>query len=112
MSATIDQRFNWLENCQRVHRADYPGIYFLCQGATVVYVGKAKNIACRIKAHFGEKDFDTVMAMRVPLEFAARTSMRLRRPSRSRRLKQLAKQLAKRFSYGTGWLLAWNVSVN
>lgn len=43
--AEIEQRFQSLDNAQTLHLADYPGVYFLCKGATIVYVGKAKNIA-------------------------------------------------------------------
>jgi hypothetical protein len=48
MTLEIDQRFQSLDNAQALHLADYPGVYFLCQGATVVYVGKARNIAHRV----------------------------------------------------------------
>jgi len=68
IDAKIEDRFTSLENCQPLELANYSGIYFLCQGSMVVYVGKAKNIARRIIAHCGNKDFNTVMVLRVPEE--------------------------------------------
>jgi len=48
----------------------FPGVYFLCQGETVVYVGQSQNVAVRIGTHMGEgrKDFTAAFCMRVPLE--------------------------------------------
>lgn len=39
-----------------------PGIYFLCKGLRIVYIGKAKNVYSRIITHISEekKDFDQV----------------------------------------------------
>lgn len=39
-----------------------PGIYFLCKGQKVQYIGQAKNVAARIITHISEgiKDFDSV----------------------------------------------------
>jgi hypothetical protein len=67
-TSELDPHFQSLDNAQALGLANYSGVYFLCQGATVVYVGRAKNIARRLMGHLGHKDFDTVMAMRVPEE--------------------------------------------
>jgi len=37
-----------------------PGIYFLCNGPELVYIGKAVNVARRLMSHIGEKRFDRV----------------------------------------------------
>lgn len=37
-----------------------PGIYFLCLGPEIVYIGQAINVAKRLTSHMGEKDFDSV----------------------------------------------------
>ena len=75
MTPELEERFQSLDNAQALALANYSGIYFLCQGATVVYVGRAKNIARRIAKHIGSKDFDTVMVMRVPEEQLASVEM-------------------------------------
>jgi excinuclease UvrABC nuclease subunit len=68
MSTEIGPRFTSLESFETVHLPNYPGIYFFCQGQTVVYVGHAKNIARRITGAHQGKDFDSVMVMCVPEE--------------------------------------------
>jgi hypothetical protein len=75
MTLALDLQFQSLDNAQALHIATYPGVYFLCQGATVVYVGRAKNIARRLVSHFGRKDFNSVMVMRVPEESLAAIEM-------------------------------------
>lgn len=37
-----------------------PGIYFLCAGDELKYIGQAKNIGSRIREHRPDKDFDSV----------------------------------------------------
>ena len=75
-TSELDPHFQSLDNAQALALANYPGVYFLCKGATVVYVGKAKNIACRVAAHHAGKDFDTFMAMRVSEELLSAVEMR------------------------------------
>jgi excinuclease UvrABC nuclease subunit len=75
MSPEIEERFQSLDNAQALSLADYSGVYFLCKGSTIVYVGKAKNIARRVRSHVGVKDFDTFMTMRVPEEMLASVEM-------------------------------------
>lgn len=67
-ASELDPHFQSLDNAQALALANYSGVYFLCQGATVVYVGRSKNIARRLMGHLGHKDFDTVMVMSVPKE--------------------------------------------
>ncbi len=43
------------------------GIYFLCQGDTIVYVGQSINVASRIKQH-GNKEFDRALCLPCPEE--------------------------------------------
>lgn len=43
-----------------------PGIYFLCDGPDVVYVGQSTNPAARIPQHFGYKTFDRSYILHVP----------------------------------------------
>jgi hypothetical protein len=64
----IEERFSSLAKCEPVHLANYPGVYFLCQGDTVIYVGQARNVVRRVADHFGKKDFHAVMVLRVPVE--------------------------------------------
>jgi hypothetical protein len=40
MNPEIEECFGSLENCQAVQLHSYSGVYFLCQGTKVVYVGK------------------------------------------------------------------------
>ncbi len=47
MTPEIEERFRSLENCQSFQLANYSGVYFLCQGTTVVYVGKISKIEQR-----------------------------------------------------------------
>ena len=68
MTFAVEQHFGPFENCHPLSVANYPGVYFLCCGTAIVYVGKTKNIAQRITQHVGIKNFDTVMVMRVPEE--------------------------------------------
>jgi Ribbon-helix-helix protein, copG family len=75
MTTEIAERFQSLDNAQALTLANYPGVYFLCQGATIVYVGRAKNIARRLMGHLGRRDFDGVMVMRVPKERLASVEM-------------------------------------
>jgi excinuclease UvrABC nuclease subunit len=75
MTPEIEERFRSLDNTQRLHIANYSGVYFLCKGATVVYVGKARNVARRLAQHIGLKDFDTVMVMKVSEELLASVEM-------------------------------------
>jgi hypothetical protein len=42
------------------------GVYFLCDGNEVVYVGQAKCVAVRVPQHVNRKTFDRVYFMRVP----------------------------------------------
>lgn len=42
------------------------GVYFLCHGAKVVYVGQSANVFGRVGAHIGNKTFDAVWFIRVP----------------------------------------------
>jgi hypothetical protein len=39
MTLDLDPRFQSLDNAKALHVANYPGVYFLCKGTTVVYVG-------------------------------------------------------------------------
>jgi excinuclease UvrABC nuclease subunit len=64
----IEERFTTLDNCQHFPLANYSGVYFLRRDTTIVYVGKAKNLARRVIAHMSNKEFDTVLAMQVPEE--------------------------------------------
>jgi hypothetical protein len=43
-----------------------PGVYFLCHGEQVVYVGQSINVFGRVGAHIGNKTFDRVYFVRVP----------------------------------------------
>jgi hypothetical protein len=43
------------------------GVYFLCKGDDIVYVGQSKNVAARIGGHLAHKEFDRVFCLRVPL---------------------------------------------
>jgi len=63
MIPEIEKQFSSLDNCQPFQQYNYSGIYFLCQGATVVYVGQSKNVGKRIRTHFKDpkKEFDTVL---------------------------------------------------
>jgi len=36
------------------------GVYFLCKGADIVYIGQAKSILHRLSSHKREKEFDSV----------------------------------------------------
>jgi hypothetical protein len=36
------------------------GVYFLCKGAEIVYIGQAKSILHRLSSHKREKEFDSV----------------------------------------------------
>ena len=40
MTPEIEQRFTSLQNCEPMQLHSYSGVYFLCQGTKVVYVGK------------------------------------------------------------------------
>lgn len=55
------------------------GIYFLCEGDEVVYIGKAVNIANRIESHRseGKKKFDAAYFVVVPLDILDVTEMAL-----------------------------------
>jgi len=46
-----------------------PGIYFLCKGGKIQYIGQATNVANRVKAHVSEgvKDFDSVFFITCPV---------------------------------------------
>ena len=44
------------------------GIYFLCKGQEVVYVGQSRNVLQRLYAHDRSKDFDSVLMMPIPEE--------------------------------------------
>jgi hypothetical protein len=52
---------------RRVPRYDNVGVYFLCRGNTVVYVGQSVSVASRIQTHT-DKDFDTAYYLSVPEE--------------------------------------------
>ena len=45
-----------------------PGVYFLCQGAEIVYIGQSKFVQARIDTHLAdpEKQFDRAYLMPVP----------------------------------------------
>jgi hypothetical protein len=47
MIPEIEERFTSLENCQPFQLANYSGVYFLCQGTTVVCLGKIPEIEQR-----------------------------------------------------------------
>jgi excinuclease UvrABC nuclease subunit len=68
MNFAIEQHLGPFDNLHPLRAADFSGVYFLCRGTSIVYVGKSKNIAHRIAQHIGSKDFNTVMVMRVPEE--------------------------------------------
>jgi hypothetical protein len=36
------------------------GVYFLCKGKQIVYIGQSVNVGSRVPNHCGEKDFDSV----------------------------------------------------
>jgi hypothetical protein len=58
-----------LPGLQQIRSVDYcPGVYFLCRGRDVVYVGQSKAPAGRIATHrsSGEKAFDRVYLLPVP----------------------------------------------
>jgi excinuclease UvrABC nuclease subunit len=74
-TSELDPHFQSLDNAQALALANFSGVYFLCQGATVVYVGRAKNIARRLANHFDRKDFDSVMVMRVSEEMLSSVEM-------------------------------------
>jgi hypothetical protein len=42
------------------------GVYFLCDGGAVVYVGQSTNVFGRVGAHIGHKTFDRIYFVRVP----------------------------------------------
>lgn len=45
----------------------YPAaVYFLCRGPRVVYVGQTTDLAVRLAAHRGTKDFDSAFYLPVP----------------------------------------------
>jgi len=46
--------------------ASFPGIYFLCDGDEVVYVGQSICVAGRVGAHLKDKVFDYAYCFRVP----------------------------------------------
>jgi len=46
--------------------ATFSGVYFLCRGGKVVYVGQSANVAGRVGKHCGAKEFDYAFCMRVP----------------------------------------------
>jgi hypothetical protein len=61
----------------------FSGVYFLCLGNEVVYVGQAFNVASRISAHHPTKNFDRVYALSIPkpdLDFVEAAFIRLLRP--------------------------------
>lgn len=43
-----------------------PGVYFLCRGDEVVYVGQSMNIYARLANHQRSKEFDSVYMLHVP----------------------------------------------
>ena len=45
------------------------GIYFLLNNAELVYIGQSKNIAKRIKTHFIDKTFNTVLFLNIDQEW-------------------------------------------
>jgi hypothetical protein len=65
---SVEQHLGPFDSCHPLRSADYAGIYFLCCGTSIVYVGKTKSIAKRIAQHVGIKDFDAILVMRVPEE--------------------------------------------
>jgi hypothetical protein len=44
-----------------------PGVYFLCHDQKVVYVGQSADVLRRVGAHIGDRSFDSVWFVRVPL---------------------------------------------
>ena len=42
------------------------GIYFLCQGKKVIYIGKSCDVQARVNGHSSAKEFDSVVSMLVP----------------------------------------------
>jgi excinuclease UvrABC nuclease subunit len=42
---------------EKVHES---GVYFLCRAKTVVYVGRSRNLICRIGEHIRSLEFDEV----------------------------------------------------
>jgi hypothetical protein len=69
----IDSRFTSLEAYQplqphTLQPFNYSGVYFLCQGEEVVYVGQSKNVGGRITSHIDTKSFDSVLIIPVPEE--------------------------------------------
>jgi hypothetical protein len=51
------------------HISTPPGIYFLCKGKKIQYIGQATNVASRIVTHIKEglKDFDKVLFITSPI---------------------------------------------
>ena len=61
----MDRQYRSLRRCKRYQLPNYPGVYFLRRGETVIYIGGSQNAAVRLAAHVGKKDFDSVLVMSV-----------------------------------------------
>lgn len=49
-----------------LEHAEFSGVYFLCNGNKIVYVGQSKRVCNRVGAHMGNKVFDYAFCLRVP----------------------------------------------
>jgi hypothetical protein len=56
----VEQHLGPLDNCHPLQSADYTGVYFLCRGTSIVYVGKSISIARRIAQHDGAKSAESL----------------------------------------------------
>lgn len=67
-----------------------PGVYFLCLGKDVVYVGQSLNVLGRLSSHIKEKNFDRVYLLPVPkqeLDSVEGALIRLLKPPLNQRSK-------------------------
>ena len=75
VKSQIPEQLNWVckkagLNIFSIKERAIPGIYFLCEKGQVAYVGQSANIKQRVRIHKShkEKSFDSVYAIRIPLD--------------------------------------------